>query len=967
MCWWLRVDPVQQTSNDRLLRVVRWEDWPERPNIDLGIDLVGWDQLGRLWAVQCKAYQPENLVSKNEVAQLVAEATLKPRGLFQGRIFITSSDGYTENAKILAKKNRVQLLDRSHLETGFRGGAGTLRWPGSEASLRALLRGKNVTRKPAKPRSHQKRAVQATLSVLNSASRGQLLMACGTGKTLTSLWIKEQILATRKTQKEPARVVVLLPSISLLAQTLREWAANRNTEWAALAVCSDATSNSSRDENYDDMEAVSAGFPVTTDRGVIRKFLRSVEKEQIIFSTYQSSAEVAAAARTAKVEFDLVICDEAHRLAGQAGKSYASILDEKTFPARRRLFMTATPKRFIASAKKKASDEGYKIASMDDPSKFGDVVHQLPFGEAIKKGLLTDYQVVIAITTDTKAKELLEENRFVGLDGKTMTAADLAAAIAVAKAAKRHKITRAISFHSTIKRSKQFVDTLEKLCVERLPGLPRVLDADHVDGSVSAKERQRRIDRLKAGATGFNLLANARCLTEGVDVPALDGVAFVDPRQSEVDIVQAVGRAIRRSPNKELGTIIVPVVCSAAEAAEGRLDEAGHKKLRQVLWALRAHDASLAVEIDDFVFAQAVSVGGDRTSGLSEKVKIEFDGDDLKGFAATIRTSVLKIGSPDAEWAERYAEFKAFLVKHNRQPSFGVAGVEGQLSTWVGMQRRLWKKGKLSFERTTHLTRTRGWSWDPVADRWEQNFAALQAGKMDELGQWVGVQRRAWKHGKLSSDQIDRLQKLPGWSWDPFADRWEQNFAALNSFLSRNNSWPNKRDAGVVGELGQWVGVQRRAWKHGKLSSDQIDRLQKLPGWSWDPFADRWEQNFAALNSFSAEHRRLPTNHSIGGSEGRLAAWVHTQRQGKHKLSDGRIQRLENIPGWSWDPFADRWEQNFAALQAFSTRYSRLPTSRADGEEGRLAMWISNQRKELKAGRLSPERDQRLKSIPGWV
>ena len=982
MCWWLQVDPVQQAGADRLVRVIRWEEWPERPNIDLGIDLVGWDQRGRLWAVQCKAYKPESLVSKSEVAQLVAEATLKPRGLFHGRIYITSSDGYTENAKILAIKNRILLLDRGHLEAGFHSSVGALRWPSSASALRSLLNGKAVVCKPAKPKPHQKRAVHDTLTELTRSPRTQLLMACGTGKTLTALWIKEQLLAARRVKHKPARVVVLVPSINLLAQTLREWAANRNTEWSALAVCSDVTSNSSREESYDDMEAVSAGFPVTTDRALIHEFLRSVEKEQIIFSTYQSSAEVAAAARAAKVEFDLVICDEAHRLTGQAGKSYASVLDERAFPAQRRLFMTATPKRFVATAKTKAGDEGYSVASMDDEKIFGCVAHQLSFGEAIKKGLLTDYQVVIAVTSDAKAVEILEENRFVGLDGKSMTASDLAAAIAVAKAAKRHKIIRAISFHSTIKRSKQFVNTLEKLCAEKLPGLPRGLAADHVDGSVSAKERQRRIDRLKAGATGFNLLANARCLTEGVDVPTLDGIAFVDPRQSEVDIVQAVGRAIRLSPNKEHGTIIVPVVCSANEAAEGRLDASGHKKLRQVLWALRAHDTSLAVEIDDFVFAQALSTAGKRESGVPEKVKIELDGDDLKGFAATIRTNVLKIASPDAEWAERYSALKSFRAKHNRWTTQGASGQEGVLARWVSTQRAEWKSEAISPERIKRLEALPGWSWDPLADTWNQNFEAVHAfrakhnrwplnwasGEEGVLAIWIFRQRTAWKKDKLSSERISCLEALPSWSWDPLAETWDQNFEAVQAFRAKHKRWPSQVASGEEGVLANWVGAQRTAWKNDKLSLERISRLEAFHGWSWDQNADAWDLNFEAIQAFRAKHNRWPSK-VASGEEGVFAIWIGTQRTAwkKDKLSSERISRLEALPSWSWDPLAETWDQNFEAVQAFRAKHNRWPSNVASGEERVLATWIGTQRTASKKDKLSSERVARLEDLPGWV
>jgi len=977
MRWWLVTSHTLATSTGRLVKVVRWADWVDRPGVDLGTDLVGWDEKGRLWAIQCKAYAPDQQVSKSEVSQLIGDAKIGRGGKFFGRIFITTSDGYTKNAKTIAKRNDVLLLSRADLDLS----AVSLPWPKSEKELRSWLAGKAPKRKTVKPKRHQRTAVAKAVAHLTSSTRGQLVMACGTGKTLTALWIKEQVVAALPEKHGNARVVVLVPSISLLAQTLQEWAANRNTDWKRLAVCSDATAGSSRDENFEDMAAVDAGFEVTTDRRTIREFLRNTPGEQVILSTYQSSAEVAAAARLENVEFDLVICDEAHRLAGQAGKKYASVLDGKVFPARRRLFMTATPKVFTFRAKKRAADEGYAVASMDDPEKFGSVAYELPFGEAIKKGLLTDYQVVIAVTTDTQARELLEENRFVGLDGKTMPAKDLAAAIAVAKAAKRHKITRAISFHSTIKRSKRFVDTLGQLRDAKLPGVPRTLKAGHVDGSVSAKERRRRLDLLKEGAAGFNLLANARCLTEGVDAPSTDGVAFVDPRRSEVDITQAVGRALRLSPKKKLGTIIIPVVCGAREAAEGKLDAAGHKKLRQVLWALRAHDTRLAAEIDDLVFGQAFSTGKGRTSGMPEKLKIEFDGDDLKGFAAKIRTSILKIGSPDAEWAERYADLGKFLATHKCWPAFRTAGDEGELATWIGKQRTARKKGTLSLDRVKRLEQLPGWSWDPFGDAWDQRFVAVQefhtkhnrwpaqrgSGEEDELATWISNQRTAWKKGTLSLDRVKRLEDLPGWSWDPLADAWDQSFVAAQAFHTKHNRWPAQRGSGEEGELAVWISIQRRRRKRNKLSLDRVKRLEELPGWSWDPFGDAWDQSFVAAQAFYTKHNRWPVR-MTGGEEGELAIWIFNQRRRRkrNKLSLDRVKRLEQLPGWSWDLLADAWDQSFVAAQAFYTKHKRRPSQGASGEEGVLAKWIGTQRQGRKNNKLSPDRVKRLETLPDW-
>jgi superfamily II DNA or RNA helicase/alkylated DNA repair dioxygenase AlkB len=979
MRWWLVSSRTLSTSTNKLVKVVRWEDWSGRPGRDLGTDLVGWDAMGRLWAIQCKAYAPSHLIGKSDVSQLVGDAKTGRGGKFFGRIYITTSDGYTANAKTIAKRNDVLLLSRSDLDLSSK----SLPWPKSERELRAFLAGKAPKLKTSKPKPYQTRAIDKTVAHLRTFTRGQLIMACGTGKTLTSLWIKERLAAAPSKKRRAARVVVLVPSISLLKQTLQVWAENRSTEWKRLAVCSDSTAGSSNDENFEDMEAVDAGFEVTTDQTKIREFLRNTKGEQIIFSTYQSSAEVAAAARAEKIEFDLVICDEAHRLTGQTGRIYASVLDEQTFSARRRLFMTATPKVYASVAKKKAADLGYTVVSMDDSATFGEVAHQLSFKEAIEKGYLTDYQVVVAVITDTKAKELLAENRFIGLDGQTMTSSDLAAAIAVAKAAKRHKITRAISFHSTIKRSKQFVDTLEKLCAEKLPGFPRVLDAEHVDGTVSANERQRRLDRLKAGATGFNLLANARCLTEGVDVPALDGVAFVDPRQSEVDIVQALGRAIRLSANKEIGTIVVPVVCTAKEVAEGRLDAAGHKKLRQILLGLRSHDHAFGVQIDDFVFAQALSTGTGCEVVVPEKIKFEFEGDDLKVFAASIRTNILTLGSPDAEWAARYAAIKAFWAKHNRWPVFrGVVDGEKALAAWIGNQRQAWRNARLSQERIRRLEELSGWVWDPFASEWENNFESVRVFSDTHnrlpafrevvdgekaLAAWIAYQRVVWKNNKLSQEHIQRLEELSGWVWDPFASEWENNFKSVRVFRDTHLRWPAQSASGEERGLALWIGTQRQAWKNNKLSPERIKLLEGLPGWSWDLSEDKWNQNFEAVRVFRNKHKRWPAQRA-SCEEGLLAAWIGNQRQAwkRNKLSLERVQRLESIPDWSWDLLIDTWNQNFEAVRVFRNKHKRWPARGASDEEGRLAVWFKSQRIPRRRDRLSPERIKLLEGLPGW-
>jgi hypothetical protein len=367
---------------------------------------------------------------------------------------------------------------------------------------------------------------------------------------------------------------------------------------------------------------------------------------------------------------------------------------------------------------------------------------------------------------------------------------------------------------------------------------------------------------------------------------------------------------------------------------------------------------------------------------MPEKIVIEFDGEKLKEFAENIRICILKIGSPDTEWAEQYSALKAFLDAHKRWPTQRANGEEGLRAVWVNNQRQGFKKSTLSPERVKRLEELPGWSWDSLADIWDQTFTAVQIfhGKNKRwpaqkttteeaaLAQWIGHQRRAHKKNILSPERVKRLEELPDWSWDPHADTWDQNFVAAEIFHDKHKRWPKIGAAGEEGALAHWASAQRHAFKKSTLSSARIKRLEGLPGWSWDAIAYIWDQRFEEVGTFCSAHGRWPT-HGVAGEEGVLAKWVSTQRrvQNKGLLSPERTLRLNSIPGWSWDAFTDKWNRNFAAVQVFHDKYKRWPEQRAAGEEAMLARWVSTQRKAFKKSSLSPERTTRLNSISGWT
>ena len=564
--------------------------------------------------------------------------------------------------------------------------------------------------------------------------------------------------------------------------------------------------------------------------------------------------------------------------------------------------------------------------------------------------MLTDYQVVIAVSSAQVAKSL-DENKFVDINKTKTTTHDLASTIASAKALEKYGVSKSISFHSTIRRSKSFVHILKTLSGESIDGIPPDVHADHVDGTMSSSERFKKLTTLKSGSSSYSLLANARCLSEGVDVPALDGVIFVDPRQSEIDIVQAVGRAIRKSADKRVGTVVIPVVCSMDTDGAVQLDAKGHKKLRQVLWSLRAHDAALGAEIDELVFSQKLSNHGAvrLPSKIIVEMSEEYTGEDLRKFASGISVAVLKAGSPDVDWAERYKEVVDYYVKNNAWPSTqdqypGLA--VKSLGGWVSKQRANGKKlaaGEHSWmtqERYDRLDKTPGWLWDPMSDAWESSFAGCLEHYeknnvwpstkdadpvVKSLGGWVSKQRAqgnklaSGAKSNMTQDRYDRLDKTPGWVWDALSDVWEGSFAGCLEYYGKNNSWPSREDSdAVVKSMGGWISEQRKngkklaAGEKSKMTQERYDKLDKTPGWLWDSLSDAWNGNFASCLEYYVKNSSWPSSIDSDAVVKRLGMWVSKQRVQGSKLASGdksqmtqeRYDKLDKTPGWLWDASA---------------------------------------------------------------
>lgn len=587
-----------------------WSDWPGRWGADKGIDLVAQTTDGKLWAIQAKAVHADRSIPKSELDSFLSESN---RPQFDYRLIIATTDDIGHNARdtIAGQEKPVGLVLRGELLSA------EVHWPTRIGEKPAPLPRKE-------PRPHQTVAINDVTKGFRHHDRGQLIMACGTGKTLTALWIAEK-LASRRT-------LVLVPSLSLISQTLVGWGRNCTKPFDYLVVCSDETVIH-QGEDAAVTSTRELGVPVTTDVATIQSFLaRRRTRPAVVFATYQSSDRVAAAQAASTPAFDLVLADEAHRCTGPADGLFTTVLDAAKISARRRLFMTATPRYFTGRVRQRAEELEYELASMDDEVRFGPVFHRLAFDAAIRAELLTDYQVVVIGVTQAELGQWAEEGRLVRTqDGMQTDARTLAAQIGLAKAMRQYDLRKIITFHSSVAKASRFTDAAvaDSLVgvMQRIspPSRPSgQLWTGHISGHTPAGKRSTLLSifgNLSGGIRG--VLSNCACLGEGVDVPVLDGVAFIDPKRSMIDIIQAVGRVIRKAADKRIGTVVIPVFVDESEDADHALSHSAFEPVWQVLKALRAHDQKLADELDELRLKLGERSRSDGKLRLPDKIKVD--------------------------------------------------------------------------------------------------------------------------------------------------------------------------------------------------------------------------------------------------------------------------------------------------------------------------------------------------------
>ena len=951
--WFLENDPVYRHE---LRRVWLWKDWEGSWGIDAGIDLVAEDRNGDLWAIQAKAYDPRYRVSKKDVDKFLSESGRK---VIAYRMLIATTD-------LIDRIGERTLQQQEKHSSFFRLNdlrSAAVDWPKSPAHLKPAK-----LRKPAKPRPHQAAAIRDVMAGFATSPRGQLIMACGVGKTLTGLFVTEALRAQR--------TLVLVPSLSLLKQTMSEWRANCGVEFASMPVCSDETVSSTEDAAL--MHTSDLHVPARTDPAEIASFLRRRAGPLVMFATYQSSPQIAAAFALGRVPgFDLIIADEAHRVAGKVSSDFGIVLDPNAIKGARRLFMTATPRYFTGRVLKAAQEANFEYASMDDPAKFGPVFHRLSFGEAIERDLLTDYQVVIVGVDDVTYRKWAEKGVLVTRDGVEIdSAAELAGQIGLAKAMRKYDLRRLISFHSFVKRARDFSVSLPEV-IEWMPARHRPqgdLWSRYASGEMPAGDRYvllQHLGRLGDGERG--LIANSRCLSEGIDVPTLDGVAFIDPKNSEVDIIQAVGRAIRKSDTKTVGTIVIPVFVSSDEDPDSALNDSRFKPVWTIIRALRSHDAELGEQLDT-LRREMGRKGG--TPKLPDKIHVDVPATVGTDFARAFDARLVE--QTTQSWEFWYGLLEKYVTEHNHAWVRGKELYDGlRLGQWVVVQRNKWDS--LSEYRRAKLQAIPGWITDVREMQWEEGFSHLQQHAAEhgtaqvhddwvaedgyQLGKWVGKQRIKWD--KLSDGQRERVQSLPEWTTDALAARWEKGYSLLRQYAAETGHANPPSGHEVDGfKLGIWVRTQRANWE--TLPDERQRRLREIDSWMVELISEKWERACRLLEQHTADSGTSLVKQTLVVEGFPLGRWVSKQRDRWDLLTKEQRARLEVLPGWTRDARGVWWEEGFGHLQAYVTEHGTalLPNSVIYNGYP-LGGWVSNQKTRWET--LGAERQRRLSSLPGWT
>ncbi|OHV03702.1 hypothetical protein BKN37_13595 [Mycobacterium talmoniae] len=749
-------------------------------------------------------------------------------------------------------------------------------------------------------RPHQQAAFDEACQHLTVHDRVTIALPCGTGKTLVG-----QRLAQHVAPRGRSTILVLAPTVGLLAQTLRAWTRHSSRPLAPFVFCHDASVASGE----------FAQVPVSTSpaalagwvRGALAAALRPTDPQVVVFATYQSSPRIADAHRTHALQpWGAVVADESHWCAGEFEAAFSTVVDDVKVPAAARIFLTATPR---------VRRPGAAAFCMDDPVAFGPMVAPLAVRAAIDARLLSDYVVAVVAVTDTDVREAITAaggGGSVRVGEQVLPAQRVAVQLAVAAAARTYGLRRIMVFHNTVGGSQEFTNTLGE--VVAADGGPAGLVAMHVDGATPARRRAESLETLADPGVGrWAVLSNVRCLGQGIDVPALDGVVFAGPRTSHTDITQCVGRALRLDPTRaDPAVIVLPVLVDTERDLAAQVRSSRFRHVYRTLLALADHDTQLADEL-----VRRRGTGGRGGGGRRDKVVVldAAGAQGLEELRAALQVRALRLLTPG--WDHGFAQLQAYVER------VGDARVPANYVTADGFP----------------------------------------------LGAWVrGNRNRA----RLTPERIARLESVFGWVWNLHDAAWWEGLARLNAFAAEHGHTRIPRGYRCPDEfaLDQWASVQRADARRGRLSAERRAAL-RAAGLSLDPEAERWANGIAHLREFVAQHGHASPSQNYVSPDGfLLGQWCHHLRKRRLRLTPAQVAEVEAFTGWVWDVLESRWRAGLGELAQFRARHGhvRVPRDYITPGGEPLGKWFDRQRCLTRAGSMPAHRRALLDNLdPDWA
>ncbi len=925
--------------------------------VDHGIDLLLQDNNNSFIAVQCKFKNDESCKlgwSKDKLANLFGFASsskIQKLIIFSNASEIddTSKDR-TDNLCFLSIKDLLEL-DSDFFD-----------------NLREYLKNsKKVSHTKKSPRPYQKEIINTVSSYFSENNRGKLILPCGTGKTLISLWIRESLNVNL--------TLFLVPSLNLIRQTKNEWIKESNTPFDYIIVCSemdiDKEEDSSNIHLYD-LDSFVIDNPIE-----IKSFIKKETfNKKVIFSTYQSFNKIIAAYDEKLPAIDLAICDEAHRTASiDCGVFSLVHKDTEKMHIAKRLYMTATPRVYSQTIKKNIEETGILLFDMSDETTYGKEIYRMSFAEAIQQNILVDYQIVCLGVADDKLYSLIKKNYYIDQDNSIT---DYVNNYAVKHAFEKYSIKHAITFHSKLKQAQLFSERNKEICAN--------IKSYFVSGKLPSSKRSIILNAFKNSEKA--VVANARCLTEGVDIPSVDAVFFCDPKKSKVDIVQAVGRTLRKdkkNPDK-IGKIIIPIYLKKEADIEEEIDTSIFNDVIKIIRSIADHDERLQDEINNIAYKQTNN--NPRSSKIQFYYNSESKLNDLLTFEnirKNIETALFTeiISKNSNTWELFYKELQEYLWAHNNN-----FPINSRLATWCSQQRANYKKGVLSTEKIKKLELL-NFTWALQADKWNDNFNLLiqflktHNGKWPSqrstneseqvLANWMYQIGDDYRDGKLKQERYDKLSSI-GYI---FEDRkWMTSFEKAKRKIEELGHFPNQdEDKNVY----KWLLLQYNQYNSNKekLKQNRIKCLEEIKINHFqiiDSNKESWNDKFLYLKNYCEEKGTFPNYKDKIGSKNKVdyGPWAHSQITSYKagKLSNEKINQLESI-GFEWiedgrkKSSEKNWDETFESLkQWLSTHKGSFPnnSSSKDPLEKELIKFINNNRNWNKED-FPKDRKQKLDSI----